>query len=263
MSNRTPSNNIQFLDIWYTNIKCYHVVFSIVETIIELLYFVFCVIKTIDVYYTGSFSYIVYAICCILNLIIFILSVTSTVRDIHFLNMGNIQHYVYLSYLKINASSIFYILRYLLSGYFFSEEDDFSIFLGFFPTGIYLLEKFFDIISNKHKCNHIGVRLNENTILNNSRSDNKKKLTEYLHNNKVIKITQDFLNDNKINECVICLNDFLETHTIRKLDCGHVFHSNCIEEWLNINIICPVCKQNVISAENYHNINHNVNDDVI
>ena len=49
--------------------------------------------------------------------------------------------------------------------------------------------------------------------------------------------------------CSICQSSFeeeiLETgkDDIIKLNCGHYFHSSCINEWLkNYNHTCPICK---------------------
>lgn len=50
-------------------------------------------------------------------------------------------------------------------------------------------------------------------------------------------------NKNKIN-CSICLDDYNEGDIIKLLNCSHEFHSKCLDEWLNINLSCPICRQN-------------------
>ncbi|KAF7274843.1 hypothetical protein GWI33_012490 [Rhynchophorus ferrugineus] len=42
--------------------------------------------------------------------------------------------------------------------------------------------------------------------------------------------------------CVICLDDFKERETIKKLPCHHSFHISCIDHWLKIKITCPLCR---------------------
>ncbi|KMZ75107.1 E3 ubiquitin-protein ligase, ATL family [Zostera marina] len=43
--------------------------------------------------------------------------------------------------------------------------------------------------------------------------------------------------------CSICLMDFEDTEFLRLLPkCEHAFHSLCIEEWLKISMVCPVCR---------------------
>ena len=45
------------------------------------------------------------------------------------------------------------------------------------------------------------------------------------------------------DSCVICINDFKRNETILKLHCNHIFHENCIEEWLQIKMECPICRK--------------------
>merc|ERR1711871_58136 len=45
--------------------------------------------------------------------------------------------------------------------------------------------------------------------------------------------------------CSICLGDYENEEEIRLLPCGHMFHSPCIDAWLQINRICPLCKADV------------------
>ena len=42
-------------------------------------------------------------------------------------------------------------------------------------------------------------------------------------------------------DCSICLDD-IGTKPACNLGCGHLFHSDCINEWKNINDSCPMCK---------------------
>ena len=49
------------------------------------------------------------------------------------------------------------------------------------------------------------------------------------------------MNINK--ECPICLDE-LSKHVI-KLNCGHFFHPNCINDWKKINNACPVCRERI------------------
>jgi len=45
----------------------------------------------------------------------------------------------------------------------------------------------------------------------------------------------------KTFECSICLDDDNNKNRKRKLNCGHKFHFNCIEHWLQNNNRCPLC----------------------
>lgn len=50
-------------------------------------------------------------------------------------------------------------------------------------------------------------------------------------------------------ECMICLDEISEYDSeIQKfpviLECGHIFHRRCIQQWKSINHTCPLCRQN-------------------
>ncbi|KAJ1387459.1 Zinc finger, RING-type [Sesbania bispinosa] len=48
-------------------------------------------------------------------------------------------------------------------------------------------------------------------------------------------------------ECAVCLNEFEETETLRLIPkCDHVFHPECIDEWLASHTTCPVCRANLV-----------------
>ena len=44
--------------------------------------------------------------------------------------------------------------------------------------------------------------------------------------------------------CSICLDDFDETRDIVYLDCQHIYHEDCIIEWINKDPSCPLCRTN-------------------
>jgi len=43
-------------------------------------------------------------------------------------------------------------------------------------------------------------------------------------------------------ECVVCLCKFRDGDTVRCLPCQHVFHSDCVDEWLGRDSHCPLCR---------------------
>ena len=51
------------------------------------------------------------------------------------------------------------------------------------------------------------------------------------------------------NSCIFCYLEFREGEVILiHPDCAHVFHFDCIIDWLKINRICPICKTDTITA---------------
>ncbi|KAI3675750.1 hypothetical protein L1987_85343 [Smallanthus sonchifolius] len=49
--------------------------------------------------------------------------------------------------------------------------------------------------------------------------------------------------DTSITECCICLAKYKEKEDMRQLNCSHIFHMKCVDEWLKIVSCCPLCKQ--------------------
>ncbi|KAL2469696.1 RING-H2 finger protein ATL16 [Abeliophyllum distichum] len=47
-------------------------------------------------------------------------------------------------------------------------------------------------------------------------------------------------------ECAVCLNEFQEDEKLRGIpNCGHVFHIDCIDVWLQNNANCPLCRTSI------------------
>uniref|UniRef100_A0A2P2KXD9 Uncharacterized protein MANES_11G102000 n=2 Tax=Rhizophora mucronata TaxID=61149 RepID=A0A2P2KXD9_RHIMU len=43
------------------------------------------------------------------------------------------------------------------------------------------------------------------------------------------------------DSCVICREDYEDGETLTFLSCKHTYHLECINDWLKINKVCPVC----------------------
>ncbi|KAG9354902.1 hypothetical protein JZ751_001615 [Albula glossodonta] len=43
-------------------------------------------------------------------------------------------------------------------------------------------------------------------------------------------------------KCPVCLLEFEEQETVRKMPCEHLFHSSCILPWLGKTNSCPLCR---------------------
>ncbi|PIM97871.1 hypothetical protein CDL12_29656 [Handroanthus impetiginosus] len=51
-------------------------------------------------------------------------------------------------------------------------------------------------------------------------------------------------------DCVVCLNGLGEGNHVRRLACGHVFHKDCFDGWLeHLNFNCPLCRAPLVSDE--------------
>lgn len=62
--------------------------------------------------------------------------------------------------------------------------------------------------------------------------------------------------------CTICLEEFNQTTEVIYLFCKHIFHYECLKDWLNKNILmpkCPNCNYNVLTGGEINLNNHNAN----
>lgn len=51
-------------------------------------------------------------------------------------------------------------------------------------------------------------------------------------------------------ECAICISEFIDDDILRLLPgCRHVFHTDCIDTWLENHVTCPVCRSNLSDPE--------------
>jgi len=48
------------------------------------------------------------------------------------------------------------------------------------------------------------------------------------------------------NNCSICLEEFKNEDILKKLNCDHIFHKDCLQPWINNNNnnkTCPLCRR--------------------
>lgn len=74
---------------------------------------------------------------------------------------------------------------------------------------------------------------------------NKKSFLKNASNsdesNEYIIIKKNFDN----NECIICLDAMLINDKVRILECGHMYHYECINKWIEKKkeLNCPICSK--------------------
>ena len=59
--------------------------------------------------------------------------------------------------------------------------------------------------------------------------------------------------DNDKKNCVICMEDFKNGDKSTNLPCLHMFHTNCIQNWLKTQNTCPICKYK-LTQDNINNV---------
>nr|GMD07163.1 E3 ubiquitin-protein ligase MBR2-like [Ipomoea batatas] len=45
-----------------------------------------------------------------------------------------------------------------------------------------------------------------------------------------------------VEPCCICQEEYVAGENIGTLQCGHLFHTDCIKKWLTLKNLCPICK---------------------
>ena len=75
-------------------------------------------------------------------------------------------------------------------------------------------------------------------IIDNQNNINIQETIEKIKKNKVS------LNDipDSDKTCSICLEDFSDEKEILILDCKHIYHNECIIEWIYKDTSCPLCR---------------------
>ncbi|KAJ8598093.1 hypothetical protein CTAYLR_005570 [Chrysophaeum taylorii] len=48
--------------------------------------------------------------------------------------------------------------------------------------------------------------------------------------------------DEETTACCICLEDHVVNSMVTRMPCGHLFHSDCLTDWLSRHCSCPVCR---------------------
>jgi len=47
------------------------------------------------------------------------------------------------------------------------------------------------------------------------------------------------------DKCTICLSEFEVEEDVRRLPCMHLFHVECVDQWLGQNKRCPICRVDI------------------
>lgn len=63
-----------------------------------------------------------------------------------------------------------------------------------------------------------------------------------LRNLPRVKVTGYDIAANESPECSVCLDDLQIGATALRIPCGHLFHEDCVKEWLKKSNECPVCR---------------------
>ena len=78
--------------------------------------------------------------------------------------------------------------------------------------------------------------------------DNMGNVNKGLNKNQIDKLPDVKYDKNKYSEnyqCIICMEEFENNENVKLLPCDHIFHKNCIKQWLLKQKTCPFCKAEI------------------
>lgn len=111
-----------------------------------------------------------------------------------------------------------------------------------------------DVLNNPQ---NIYFRISRQSLISNQQEElppieNDEERLSQLHNMIVKKVIEN-IDDIKLdivkekhnaNECIVCYDNFVETDLVRILECKHMAHRNCIDNYLlKESHLCPMCKR--------------------
>ena len=76
----------------------------------------------------------------------------------------------------------------------------------------------------------------------------KKNLNQFVRQGKFSQF-RECVKESGYEKCAICLDEYLDNHTLIVLNCGHHYHSKCGRKWLLENDQCPQCLQSIADGK--------------
>ena len=68
--------------------------------------------------------------------------------------------------------------------------------------------------------------------------------------------TEEEPEEEEADKCTICLSEFEVEEDVRRLPCMHLFHVECVDQWLGQNKRCPICRADIsfitVTVQTYH-----------
>jgi hypothetical protein len=107
-----------------------------------------------------------------------------------------------------------------------------------------------DMIMNSHQGNQ-GIPGNYGNQMDNVKLTVKPEIIEGITKKKFKEYESNIKEIN--TKCTVCQACFEDEDDTRILNCNHVYHTDCIDNWLtNYNYLCPCCREP--AAEHFANL---------
>ena len=83
-------------------------------------------------------------------------------------------------------------------------------------------------------------------IYKQSRNEESHPLRDRLCNRIDIQKKDIIYEDGPPHVCSICLEEYKKNDKLVQLKCKHVYHPGCINDWLDRQSSCPICRSEII-----------------
>ena len=110
-------------------------------------------------------------------------------------------------------------------------------------TIVHLYDNEIQLLNNIYNKLNINIHINSisytdhiEEVVNNKY--NKKDVSNIISKFK----SKEYKGENDKHQCSVCLENIKKGEIITKLDCGHIFHTDCINEWVSRDSTCPCCR---------------------
>ena len=105
----------------------------------------------------------------------------------------------------------------------------------------------------KKQVTELMAKQNYSSNINNNKFESNKKYKPKKENKKIdikkntlidqIETIKYNIDDTTFFQCGICMDTFVENEKIKKLPCDHIFHTECMSQWIQTQKTCPFCAQ--------------------
>ncbi|KAK4576828.1 hypothetical protein RGQ29_027389 [Quercus rubra] len=103
-----------------------------------------------------------------------------------------------------------------------------------------------ELLALGERIGNVSVGLSEETITR------QLKTKTYLLSSPNINLEEAASADQEADSCIICQDDYKSQEKIGILDCGHEYHANCLQKWLLVKNVCPICKSEALTTGGKH-----------
>lgn len=105
-----------------------------------------------------------------------------------------------------------------------------------------------DYASGETFDNIISELMNRNPQSTNVRAASDRAISQIKRH--VLEAGSKGISGDKIGEeCSICQDEYADQETLLELKCHHIYHEECLLNWLKTNGVCPICRAEVKEVE--------------